>query len=112
LDVELGGKYRITPRVSAMTTEGSLSFAVDEGEVVTSENFVTTGDWHRYQDQSAVDVFLPGGNCELAITCNAKNFGSGADADRFTYAILNSVDNADIYETNRDKMYTPTTSGL
>lgn len=49
---------------------------------------------------------------ELAITCNAKNFGSGADADRFTYAILNSVDNADIYETNRDKMYTPTTSGL
>lgn len=49
---------------------------------------------------------------ELAITCNAKNFGSGADADRFTYAILNSVDNADIYGTNRDKMYTPTTSGL
>jgi hypothetical protein len=74
LDVELGGKYRITPRVSAMTTEGSLSFAVDEGEVVTSENFIITGDWHRYQDQSAVDVFLPGGNCELAITCNGANF--------------------------------------
>lgn len=52
---------------------------------------------------------------ELAITCNAKNFtkktGTTTTApDRYTMAIVNSVDNADIYATVKDTVYVPDTT--
>lgn len=49
---------------------------------------------------------------ELAITCNPKEFTkkiseTATAPDRYTYAIVNSVDNADIYNSVKGTVYVP-----
>ena len=47
----------------------------------------------------------------LTVSAKSQNYqyedGETVKRDRFTCAILNSVDNADIYQTNRGKIYLP-----
>lgn len=44
---------------------------------------------------------------EIPVTLNPKNFGTGATANRYTYAIVNSEDNKDIYNSVKDTIYIP-----
>ena len=80
LNVELAGVYRFTPRVAAMSTDGSLALAVDQTNLGSTTNFSVTNGWQTYQDQPYIDVVLPQGMCELAITCN----GSGYNLNYYT----------------------------
>ncbi len=74
LDVELEGLYRLTPRVAAVTTDGWLSFKVDEGAAVETDHFISTGGWQTYADQPAVEIYLPSGSCELSVMCNGAAY--------------------------------------
>ncbi len=74
LQVELAGTYRLIPRVAAVNTNGYLQFAVNGTPVGETPHFVASGGWQTYADQPYVDIVLPQGACELAVTCMETSY--------------------------------------
>lgn len=115
LNVELAGTYRFTARAATIGATGSLTLAVDGKGIGTTPVFTATGSKDTYADQPYVDVTLPQGECQLAITCQ----GSGYNLNHFTLepvALANTIrviqrpePVAVDYNTPADKLVLPKT---